>query len=547
MSENRTYLELSEEGGGSHKFYEVVIDGKKVTVRYGRIGDAGQSQVKSYKSPDEAQREAQKAIQGKMKKGYAQAVQGVRKKRSVTRREVGTTKAAAAGTTRAPVLWRYQSGDRTFGIYVDAQLCWVGDDDGQISALDHAGKVVRRMKVPASVMSMVCDSQWLYCGCDDGKVYDLSREQPFEAYEISESVNILWLDIHDGALTVSDDEGGVTVLDHDCDKLWDKKSSGGGGWMIRADAAGIYHGHREGVTAYDWTGKKKWHNVTRGSVLFGWQEADEVYAGTSQDVVQSFTKAGKPGKTYQCDDSVFSCATAPDGKYVFAGDNSSSVYCFDAAGKRLWKLDTTCGSALSMQYFQEKLYIVTNDGVFAAIDVSEAAIADAQKGKVPDPKLIKAGSDVKVAAVGQAVPQAAAGAQGVLVECVEEGGKVRVRALSPGFKADYNVQFPRDIRRPGTRYLVDGLIESERGGFYRVRGQIRVAPASPGGAAGPVVAKTAAAKKVAKTAVAKKVAKAAPAKKVAKAAPAKKAAKAAPAKKAAKAAPAKKAAKKTGR
>ena len=541
MSENRTYLELSEEGGGSHKFYEVVVDGKKVTVRYGRIGDAGQTQVKSYKSPDEAQKEAQKAVQGKLKKGYAAAVQGVRKKRSVTRREVAV-KAAAKGTTRAPVLWRYDSGDRAFGIYIDAELCWIGDDDGQISALDHQGKVTRRMKVPAGVMSLVRDAQWLYCGCEDGKVYDLTGEQPFEAYEISESVNILWLDIHDGSLAVSDDDGRVTVLDHDCDKLWDKKSAGHMGWMVRCDAAAIYHGHSDGVTAYDWTGKKKWQQKTRGSVMFGWQEADEVYAGTTDDVVQVFTKAGKPGLTYKCDDTVFSCAAAPGGKYVFAGDNASSVYCFDRAGARLWKLDTTCGSALSMQYFQDKLYIVTNDGALACIDVSEAAIADARQGKVPDLKLVKAERDLEVSTVGQALPQAAAGAAGVLVECVEEGGKVRVRPLSPGFKQDHNVQFPRDIRRPGTKYLVDGLVEAERGGFYRVRGQIRVAPASPGGAAGPVVTKAAPAKKAAKKvasepAPAKKVAK-----KVAKAAPAKKAAK-----KIAKAAPAKKAAKKTGR
>ena len=547
MSQNRTYLELSEEGGGSHKFYEVVVDGKKVTVRYGRIGDAGQTQVKSYKSPDEAQKEALKAVQGKLKKGYAPAVQGERKKRTVTRRAVGTVKAAAKGTTPAPVLWRYDSGDAAFGVFVDAELCWVGDDDGRISALDHQGTVVRRMKVPGGVMSLVRDGQWLYCGCDDGKVYDLTGAQPFEAYEIDESVNILWLDIHDGSLAVSDGDGRVTVLDHDCDKLWDKKSAGHAGWMVRCDAAAIYHGHSDGVTAYDWSGKKLWQQKTEGIVLFGWQEAGEVYAGTSRDVVQAFTKAGKPGQRYACDDSVFSCAAAPNGKYVFAGDCASSVYCFDQAGNRLWKLDTTCGAALSMQYFQEKLYIVTNDGALACIDVSEAAIADARQGKVPEAKRIEAARDMKIAMVGQALPQAAAGAEGVLVECVEQGGKVRVRPLSPGFQQDYNVQFPRDIRRPGTRYLVDGLVESASGGFYRVRGQIRVAPASPGEAAGPVVSKAAPAKKVAKAAPAKKVAKAAPAKKAAKAAPAKKAAKAAPAKKATKAAPAKKAAKKTGR
>jgi len=36
-----TYLELSEDGGSAHKFYEVAVDGTQVTIRYGRIGDQG--------------------------------------------------------------------------------------------------------------------------------------------------------------------------------------------------------------------------------------------------------------------------------------------------------------------------------------------------------------------------------------------------------------------------------------------------------------------------------------------------------------------------
>lgn len=530
MSEQRTYLELSEEGGGSHKFYEVVVAGKQVTTRYGRIGDSGQTQVKTYKSPDEAQKEAQKQIEGKRKKGYEAAVQGVRKKRTVTRRPVEQVTRAAKGTTRAPVLWRYDSGARAFGVFVDAEHCWVGNDDGDVVAVSHTGQVARRYKLPESVMSLVRDEQWLYVGCDDGKVYDLTGDQPFVAYEISDEVNILWLDIHAGSLAVSDAEGRLTVLDHDCDKLWERKSQGDMGWMIRADERALYHGTDGGVTTYDWSGKKLWHKKLDGSVMFGWQEADSVYAATSDDEVRTFAKDGAPGTVYKADTTVFSCAAAPGGRYLFAGDSSSSVYCFDQAGTRLWKLDTTCGAALSMQYFQERLYIVTNDGSLTCIDVSEVAIADARVGKVPEAAVVTAPKDLKIASVGQAVERAAAGAAGVLVEVVEEGGKPRVRALSDGYDRGYNVQFPRDIRTPGTRYLVDDLVESGRGGFYRVVGQIRLAPASPGGAAGPAIA---AGKKTAK--------------KVAAAAPARAAAKKTTAKKVAKAAPAKKAAKKTGR
>src|SRR5215470_16835750 len=99
MAEERTYLELSEEGGSSHKFYEVVVNGLELSIRYGRIGDAGQTQVKAFPSFEKAQAEAQKKIQEKLRKGYEHAVQGVRKKRTVTRRSAMLAQFAGSGTT----------------------------------------------------------------------------------------------------------------------------------------------------------------------------------------------------------------------------------------------------------------------------------------------------------------------------------------------------------------------------------------------------------------------------------------------------------------
>src|SRR6186713_2157523 len=105
MGEERTYLELSEGDAGSHKFYEVVVDGKNLTIRYGRIGDKGQTQAKAFANPAAATAEATKKLAEKRKKGYAEAVMGQRKKRSVTRREI-VSQAAAKSVTRAPVIWR---------------------------------------------------------------------------------------------------------------------------------------------------------------------------------------------------------------------------------------------------------------------------------------------------------------------------------------------------------------------------------------------------------------------------------------------------------
>ncbi len=69
-STQTVYLELSDDH--SHKFYEVAINGLSVTIRYGRIDTSGQTDSKTYSSPQKAQAAAQKKINEKLKKGYVQ-------------------------------------------------------------------------------------------------------------------------------------------------------------------------------------------------------------------------------------------------------------------------------------------------------------------------------------------------------------------------------------------------------------------------------------------------------------------------------------------
>jgi predicted DNA-binding WGR domain protein len=472
MAEVRTYLELSEADGGSHKFYEVVVSNKTLTIRYGRIGDTGQTQAKEFPSHDKALAEANKKLGEKRKKGYAEAVMGERKKRSVTRREI-VSQVAANNVTRAPVIWRFTPGSRAFGIFVDQARCWMGNEAGAIYSLDHDGKVLDQFKLPDGVKCIVADDDWLYAGCDNGKVYDLGGKAPRVAYEITDDIDIYWLDIKDGVLGVSDEAGNVAVFNHEDESQWRKKSSGTAGWMLRCDELGVYHGHSDGVTMYDWEdGKKLWHGKTEGSVLFGWQEESVVFASTSRNKIQRFTKRGTDPRAYACDAAVFSCAAAEDGKYVFAGDNCSSVYCFNEAGERLWKLNTGCGSAYSMQFFKDRLYIVTTDGSFAAIDASEPAIAAAKTGKLPEARSIKAPRTAAVTPSAEVETTRDAG-DGVVVECYKEGAKLRVRPVSAGYNKKWNVQFPKDLREPGTKYVVGELRESGAGGFYRAHGAIR--------------------------------------------------------------------------
>ncbi|NGM13755.1 WGR domain-containing protein [Verrucosispora sioxanthis] len=471
MSQETTYLELSEVDGAAHKFYEVAVDDTTMTVRYGRIGDQGQVKTTGYPDNARARAAAAKKIGEKIRKGYAPAVPGVRQKRAVSRRQIVSTRSTAR---TAPVLWRYDSGAPAFGIFVDGRTCMVGNERGVITTLDHDARVVDQVRLPDGVKCIVADDAWIYAGCDDGNVYDLSGKIPRVAYAIVPDIDIYWLDIHDGVLGVSDADGGIAAIDHEDEFLWRRAGRGRSAWMVRCDADAVYHGDSTGVSGYDWrTGRELWHTRT-GSVLFGWQERDAVFAGTAtREVVRIGKDGGSALRTYRADAPVFSCATAADGRYVFAGDSQSSIYCFAADGTRLWKLGTGCGSAYSMQYHDQRLYVVTTSGHLACIDASEPAIRAAEAGSVPDVVDVKAPARLPEPAAVTQVEVVADTGGGVVVECVEQGGRLRVHVLSGGYHRDWSVQFPKGIREPGARYLVTEVRESGRGGFYRAYGDIR--------------------------------------------------------------------------
>lgn len=470
MTPEKTYLELSATDGNSHKFYEVILNNTELTIRYGRIGDNGQTQTKTYPTTEKAQADATKKINEKLKKGYEPAVVGVRQKRAITQRQITST---ASKAKQAPILWKFASGSSAFGIFINKDLCWVGNEKGQVFSLDHHGEVVNQYKLPDGVKCLVADDDWIYAGCDDGNVYDLTGKLPRLAYTIDEKVDIFWLDIKDGVLAVSDANGAVTTIDHEEESQWTRLSQGKEGWMVRCDQAGVYHGHSAGVTMYQAKdGLMLWHQKTGGRVLFGWQEAASVYAGTSDKKVYCFSKTGVAGPVYRCDAAVFSCATAEAGKYVFAGDNNSSIYCFDQTGTRLWKLGTGCGSAYSMQFLEGRIYVVTTDGSLACIDASEAAVNKSQAGTVCEYK-ITIPQKREAASPTTTIETTSDINNGVIVECFREGSQLRVRVVSPGYNSQWKVQFPKDIRTEGDRYLVQEIRESGSGGFYRVYGDIK--------------------------------------------------------------------------
>lgn len=62
------YFEFKDKD--SSKFWEITINGKKVSIHYGKIGTAGQNIIKELATPVEANAHAEKVIGEKTKKGY---------------------------------------------------------------------------------------------------------------------------------------------------------------------------------------------------------------------------------------------------------------------------------------------------------------------------------------------------------------------------------------------------------------------------------------------------------------------------------------------
>src|SRR5438105_11025493 len=71
MSEWTVHLEFEE--GTSSKFWRSRVEGRTLYVNYGKIGSAGQTQVKDFADAAGAQKEYDKLVREKRKKGYQDA------------------------------------------------------------------------------------------------------------------------------------------------------------------------------------------------------------------------------------------------------------------------------------------------------------------------------------------------------------------------------------------------------------------------------------------------------------------------------------------
>ena len=421
----------------------------------------------------------------KKKKKTAPATTRAAPNKTVARRVSAPRPAVAVRTlAKLPVVWRLQTAAQAVGLWVDEQV-WAANDRGEVFVLDKDGTQSRAFKLPKATDCLIADEVWKYAGCNDGKVYDLTGRVPRSMYEIKGGKKLLWMEMHRGTLCVSDHEGGLTVIDVDGTVRWQKRDKQATeGWMVRADGTGIWHGSMAGLRKYTWDGALAWEVTELDDVRFGWPEGDELIciSGYNKRGHTSLHRLGKDGdvraswkvttdvSNYRHSGAESCGGGVVDGAllmFVSAGD---MLFCTDADAKPLWDAKTGFGSACTMQLDGHLLFMTTSNGSIACVDVSGAAVDAAAHGSIPQARVATMG---KIAAAESGIERTTDSSKGVVVECVKDGGKLRVRVMSDGYHPDWFCQFPRDLREEGARYVVDEIREATQGGFYRVLGDIK--------------------------------------------------------------------------
>lgn len=85
----------------------------------------------------------------------------------------------------------------------------------------------------------------------------------------------------------------------------------------------------------------------------------------------------------------------------------------------------------------------------------------------------KSGKASTVSCTAADLPTTTSVGDGILVQCVKEGSKLRARVVSDGYDPNFNMRFPRSIREVGVLYVVDEVILGPGGNSYIACGDIK--------------------------------------------------------------------------
>jgi hypothetical protein len=238
------------------------------------------------------------------------------------------------------------------------------------------------------------------------------------------------LSIADGLVAISDANGSITVCNIDGVKIWSHNSGTAGGWMVRADARSAYQGNDNGILRFNLrNGTMESQCPLGNAVLSGCQTPDSLFSAAGSNIYW-FSKMNNNVAAVASVAPAIILANAAgmieNQVHLFTADSSSTISCFPwnpTAPTTLhaakWRLSCSeIGTPLSMQVFDNRLFVATTKGVLASIDISPAATAAGAPTIVCAVKTSDIDGEATVPL--QKLPTTNDATQGVIVECQRE-------------------------------------------------------------------------------------------------------------------------------
>jgi len=286
--------------------------------------------------------------------------------------------------------------------------------------------------------------------------------------KVEEFSQVYWMDIRNGRIAASDVSGKVALINSEGETIWVKKNVGGvsSGWMCLMDDTGVYHGHSGGVHKRQLAdGAEVWKTNDIPYILFGQQDDKFVYPGGGYGLVKLDKTNGKVVTRYGSGSGP-SCAVTKDSNLIISADpfcvyqnDGKMLYDFSAYSK-----DTPVSMATwgNFDVFGVRTKVTK-------YDFSPEAMKQMRSGYWKT-------QSFTAQSIAEITPQETVAVTtdtsgGILCECVNENGKLRVRVIAPGYNKAWNIQFPRAIREDGAKYVVEKIVD--QGGFYRAWGDIK--------------------------------------------------------------------------
>eukprot|EP00927_Polykrikos_kofoidii_P079578 TRINITY_DN76362_c0_g1_i1.p1 TRINITY_DN76362_c0_g1~~TRINITY_DN76362_c0_g1_i1.p1 ORF type:complete len:525 (-),score=88.34 TRINITY_DN76362_c0_g1_i1:152-1663(-) len=390
-----------------------------------------------------------------------------------------------------PTIFEFDAdAEKAYGLFVDSTRCMMGDELGLVVDVNRwSGKPLTSFRLPGGVKCIVGDGDYLYVGTNDGDIFDLSDDRVRLVAKIEEFGALLWIDIKDGLIAASDQNGYVGLLNEEGEVVWKHHSGGTDGWLCRIDSTGIYHGCSNGVRKYNLRGQLVWTCKKRMDVTFGVQTDEHLWVmgvvsrkdSPEQTMVAKINKATGDLDGKMQFSGIDSCCVSPDLKRVYDSRMNiqpANVQLAKWTGAAWKNCTLPMETIFSMQAFGNHVFAVGSrpegGSKFACFDVSDKGIIAAAAGHRQMTQSGSWGAADRVLQEASGTVDEVTSAEGkIIIGCILDGSKLRARVESPGYDPTLNVQFQRNLRKPGARFTVDNVELAPNGNFYRCRGEIK--------------------------------------------------------------------------